>query len=272
MGAGGGHGDPPVHGEEPAIGEVQLPGPEMGCQLVGQGVLAVEVAADRGGFPPAGSGVQQAGQPQQRPGAGRGNPERGRERGIGGHFQGGAVDLGDLQAERGPVSSGGNPGPGRVGLEHSPCRVLPVPGPGLGVGRAGRHRDAGPGRHPGQAEDQGEHTVVAQHREQRTRDQAQSGDLRIQRPVQQVTVPCPGRRSKRPAGQQRFQQALPSQVSQPVLVLPQARPGRHPGRQSLRPRRSRIIAGSGRDQDGHGKIRRQRGSCDWQVWIRHPPS
>ncbi len=52
------------------------------------------------------------------------------------------------------------------------------------------------------------------------------------------------------------------QVSQPVLVLPQARPGRGPGRQA-RLRRARVIAGSGRDGNGQGKIRTQRGSCDW---------
>ncbi len=41
--------DPAVHGEEPAVGEVQLPRPEVLFQFVGQGVLPVEVAADDGG-------------------------------------------------------------------------------------------------------------------------------------------------------------------------------------------------------------------------------
>jgi hypothetical protein len=88
-------------------------------------------------------------------------------------------------------------------------------------------------------------------------------DLRVQCPLLLVRMLRGGRRGDRPVCQQRLRQALAPQVSQPVLVLPQARAGRHPGSQA------RIIAGSGRDRDGHGKIRRQRGSCGWRSWIRH---
>ena len=52
--------DPPVHGEEPAVGQVKDPGGERGLQLVGQGVLPVMVAADRGGDPPPGPGARRA--------------------------------------------------------------------------------------------------------------------------------------------------------------------------------------------------------------------
>ena len=99
--------------------------------------------------------------------------------------------------------------------------------------------------------------VVAEGREQRPGDQAQGRDLGVQGPLLLVRMLRGGRGGDRPAGQQRLRQALAPQVGQPVLVLPQARAGRHPGSQA------RIIAGSGRDGDGHGKIRTQRGSCDW---------
>ena len=111
-------------------------------------------------------------------------------------------------------------------------------------------------------EDQGEDRVVAQDREQRPGDQAQGRGLGVQCPLLPVRMLRVGRRGDRPAGQQRFSQALPAQAGQPFLVLPRARAGSDPGGQACL-RRARIIAGSGRDSDGHGKIRRQRGSCDW---------
>ena len=81
VGAGAGEPDAAVHGEEAAVGEVQLPGAERVLQPVCQGVLPVEVAADDGGLPPAGAGVQQADEAQQRPRAGGGDAELLRERG-----------------------------------------------------------------------------------------------------------------------------------------------------------------------------------------------
>jgi hypothetical protein len=112
----------------------------------------------------------------------------------------------------------------------------------------------------GQGEDQSEDRVVTKEREQRPGDQAQGGGLGVQRPLLPVPVPGGGRGGDRPAGQQRLRQALAPQPGEPVLVLPQARAGRDPGRQARLPR-ARVIAGGGRDRHGHGKIRRQRGSC-----------
>jgi hypothetical protein len=134
VGAGAGEPQPAVHGEEAAVGEVQLAGAERVLQLIRQRVLAVEVAADDGGAPPAGARVQQPDQAQQRPRAGGGDPEFFRERGVAEQFQGGAVDLGDLQAERGAVLACGNVVTGGVGREHGSGRGLPGPGPRLGVG------------------------------------------------------------------------------------------------------------------------------------------
>ena len=137
---------------------------------------------------------------------------------------------------------------GGVGREHGPGRGLPGPGPGLGVGGAGRHRGAGPGGQAGHAEDQGEHRVVAEDREQRPGDQAQGRDLGVQCPLLPVRMLRGGRGGDRPAGQQRLRQALAPQASQPVLVLPQARPGRDPGGQA-RLRRARVIAGEWTGQE-----------------------
>ena len=260
--AGAGEPGEAVHGEEAAVGEVQLSRAERVLQPVGQGILPVQVTADDGGLPPAGARMQQPYQAQQRFRARRGGAEFLREQRVFEQFQGGAVDLGDLQAERGAVRARGNAAAGRVGLEHGPGRGLPGPCPRFGVGRAGRDRGAWPDGQAGHAEDQGERAVVAQHREQCARDQAQGRGLGVQCPFLLVGMLRGGRRGDRPACQQRFRQALAAQVSQPVLVLPQARPGRDPGRQA-RLRRARVIARSRRDSDGHGKIRRQRGSCDW---------
>src|SRR6266567_3381963 len=52
--AGAGEPDPAVHGEEAAVGEVEDTGGEASFELVGQGVLALVVAADRGADPAEG--------------------------------------------------------------------------------------------------------------------------------------------------------------------------------------------------------------------------
>ncbi len=202
VGAGAGEPDEAVHGQEAAVGEIQLPGAERVLQLVGQGVLAVEVTADDGGPPAAGARVQQPHEAEQRFRAGSGDPELLREQRVVEQFQGGAVDLGDLQAERGPVLACGKVVPGRVSREHGPGRGLPGPFPGLGVGGAGRHRGAGPDRHAGHLEYQGEDRVVAEEREQRPGDQAQRRDLGVQRPLLLVRMLRSGCRGDRPAGQQ----------------------------------------------------------------------
>ena len=93
--AGAGEPEPAVHGEEAAVGEVELTRAERGSQAVCQGVLAVEVAADDGGPPPAGARVQQPDQPEQRFRAGRGGAELIGEQRVIEQFQGRAVDLGE---------------------------------------------------------------------------------------------------------------------------------------------------------------------------------
>jgi site-specific DNA recombinase len=77
--AGRGEPDPPVHGEEPAVGQVDDPRGERGFQLVCQGVLPVVVAAGRSGDPPAGPGAHVRGDPDLRLGPPGRHPERLRE-------------------------------------------------------------------------------------------------------------------------------------------------------------------------------------------------
>jgi hypothetical protein len=86
--AGAGEPDEAVHGEEAAVGEVQLLRTGRVLQLVSQGVLPVEVAADDDGPPPPGAGVQQPGGPQQRLGASGRNAEFLREQWVVEQFQG----------------------------------------------------------------------------------------------------------------------------------------------------------------------------------------
>jgi hypothetical protein len=67
-GAARGEPQPPVHGEEPPVGQVDDPWRERGFQFVGQGVLGVAEPADRGGDPPAGAGPHVRDQLDKRPG------------------------------------------------------------------------------------------------------------------------------------------------------------------------------------------------------------
>ncbi len=87
-----------MHGEEAAVGEVEDTGGEASFELVGQGVLALVVAADRGADPAEGRGADVRGDPQQRTGAVRRAAEPVFEHAVPGQLHRGAVDRGDLQA------------------------------------------------------------------------------------------------------------------------------------------------------------------------------
>jgi hypothetical protein len=230
VGAAGGEPDPPVHGEEPAIGEIDDPGRERPGQLVGERVLPVVVAADGGGDPAAGRGADVRGDPQQRPGPVPGRAERVGERAVPGQLHGGAVHRGDLQAlpQDGDAELG--VGAGGVELEDLLHGVLAEQLAGLGERRPGRRFRAGLEPQAGQPERRREYAIVALAREKARDQDADHGHLRVQRAV----IGMPGRGfPQRPGdhviGQQVFQQPLPAQVRQPVR--PQAGAGRHPGGQ-----------------------------------------
>jgi hypothetical protein len=124
--------DPAVHGEEAAVGEVEDAGPEAVFELVGQGVLAVVVAADRGADPAEGRRADVRGDPQQRTGAVRGGAEPVFEHVAAGQLHRGAVDRGDLQALPQQADPEVRVRDGRVQLEQALHDLLAEQLPGLG--------------------------------------------------------------------------------------------------------------------------------------------
>ena len=265
VGAGGGEAEPPVHGEEAAVGEAELAGPERAFELVGEGVLAVVVAADRGGLPPHRPCLQQCDQPQLGMPAALGDAElRGQFRAVE-QVQGGAVEDDQLQAERRPALRQRDVVPRGVELEGPSHRLLAEPGAALRERGTGRHRRARPDSRPGHRERPGQDHVIALTGEKSARHQAQHGHLRGQRPIEQVRVAALGRRlPDRPGGQQLPDQPVPAQLGEPVLVVPQPRPGRDPGRERLASRVRAVTLASGnggRHGNEHGKMSGQRSSC-----------
>jgi hypothetical protein len=264
VGAGAGEPQEPVHGEEAAVGEVQHSGPEAAFELVGQGVLAVVVAADRGADPAEGRGADVGGDPQQRPGAVRGGAELAVEHVVAGQLHRGAVDRGDLQALPPQADPEVRVRDGGVELEQALHDLLAEQLPGLGERAAGRDIRGRPGPQAGQPERRRQHGVVAGAREQARDQDADHGHLRGQHPVVLMARRrLPQRAGDHAAGEQFFQQARPAQLCQPLR--PEPRPGRDPGGDLRGPviipvRRSR----SGRRRDDHGKLGRQQ-SSRWTV-------
>jgi hypothetical protein len=139
LGAGGGTGQEPGHGEKVAVGQVQGARGQFVDESVGELLLAGVVRADRGGADLAGA----AGGQRDRPGlrmtpTGGGGETRRHRLGVG-QVEGGAVERGQLEPElvpaghRCPGLGGGGP---EQGLEH----LLVHPGPGLRQRRGGGHR------------------------------------------------------------------------------------------------------------------------------------
>ena len=259
--------DPPVHGEEPPVGQVDDPGGERGFQLVGQGVLTVVVAADRGGDPPAGPGAHVRGDPQLRLGAPGRHPERVRELVVTEQLDRGAVQAGGLHAVPGRADAQLQVGAGGVQLEDAAHHLLAQQGAGLGQRRAGRGGSARLDRQAGHRERPGEDQVIALTGEQGAGDDAHRGHLRGQRPVQLVPVVrlCHGP-GDHPVRQQLADQARPAQLAQPVL--PEPGPGRRLRQQALRIRGRRLTSSPASGNDGrrrkhHGKLGGQRSS-----WVR----
>ena len=140
---------PAVHGEEAAVGETELPGAEGAFELIGQGVLAVAVAADGRGLPLHGPGLQQRGNPQLRVLPSLGDAGLRRQFRAVEQVQGGAVEDDQLQAGRGPARGEGNVVPRGVELERPPCGLLAQPGTGQRERWPGRDRRARPDPRPG---------------------------------------------------------------------------------------------------------------------------
>ena len=164
--AAGGEPDPPVHGEEPAVGQVEDPGGERGFQLIGQGVLPVQVAADRRGDPPPGPGAHMRGDPDLRLGPPGRHPERVRELVVIEQLDRGAVHPGGLHAVPGRADAQVQVGAGGIELEDAPHHLLAQQGAGPGQRRAGRRDGPRLDRKTGHLERPRQHQVIPLIREQ----------------------------------------------------------------------------------------------------------
>ena len=135
--------------KKPRSARLSWPGRERALELVGQRVLAVVVAADRGGLPPHRPCLQQRDQPQLRVLPALGDAELGRQLRAVEQVQGGAVEDDQLQAERGPARRQRDVVPRGVELEGPPHRLLAQPGRAcenagpVGTGVPGRTRVPG---------------------------------------------------------------------------------------------------------------------------------
>ncbi len=211
--------------------------------------------------------------PQQRPGAVAGNPERAGEDVVPGQFHRGAVQRGDLQPLPQPLDAGARVAARRVQLEQAAHDLLAEQAPGLGERRAGRHPRARLEAQARQAESRGQGAVIARAGEQAGDQDADHGHLPGQRPV--IGVPV-RRFLQRPRDhalcQEVFQQALAPQLPEPVQ--PQPRPGQHPFRE-VSPRNGIAVPGrrgrDGRRHDEHGRLGTQQSSRRTE-WSRQPPS
>ena len=264
MSAARGEAQPPVHGEEPAVGQVEDPGGERVLQLISQRVLPVVVAADRGGDPAAGRGAHVRRYPQLRLGPPGRHPERPGQLIVAEQLDGGAVDRGGFHPVPGRAGAQVRVAAGGVDLEDAPHRLLPEQDPGLGQRRPGRRDRARFHRQARHRERPGQHQVIALIGEQRADDDAHRGHLGGKRTVQLVPVPClRHRRRDRPVREQLRDQARPAQL--PEQVLPEPGPG-HSLRQQLSRLRglrltSAVTSGnSGRRRNDHGKLGGQRSS------------
>ena len=246
-----------------------MPGCQRGFQLVSQGVLPVVVAADGGGGPPVRGGADQRDEAQHWVLPAGGHPERGVQLVIGVQRGGSAVERGDLHPVPQLPDAQLRVRAGRVQLERPARDVLAGPRPGLRQRRAGRHRGARrDGIEARHGEHGAQHLVIALPGEQAPGDQASRVFFAVSTrsslwPCGAVTAASP----MAPSAQELLQQALAVQALQ--FLQPQARAGRHPGRQA-RPQaapfrlRPGISDGGGaglRRRHTHGKMAGQRSSC-----------
>ena len=272
--ADGGEPDPPVHGEEPPVGEVEHPFPQRGLQRIYEGILPVVVAADCGADPPVRRGADVGDDAEQGVPAAGGHPERLDERGAAEQRGGGAVEGGDLHAVPQFPDAQLGISASRVQLECPPRHVLAGQCAGLGQRRAARDRGAGLEAQTGHGERGAQDLVVALPGEQAACEQAQQGRLRVQRPVQLVAVRNGGHcLVDNASGEKLLQQGRPVQALQ--FLQPQARPGRHPGGQ-VRPKAVLlpgpcISSRAGlRRRHAHGKMAGQRSSCPGRFRVSAP--
>ena len=258
----------PGDGEEAAVGEVQHAGCEAAFQLVGQGVLPVVVAADRGADPAEGRGADVGGDPQQRAGAVRRDAELALQHAVPAQLHRGAVEGGDLQALPQQADPQVRVRDGGVELEDlfmacSPSSFLAWEN-ALPEGTSAPGRGFRPGSPNAVAS-----TVIAGAGEQARDQHADDGHLRGQHPViLMARGRLPQRAGDHAVAEQVLQQALPVQFRQPLR--PEPRPGRNPGGHLrgllvISPRRGR----SGRRRDDHGKLGRQQGSR-WVKGVSNP--
>lgn len=210
--AGAGRREEPFHRGEPAVGDVDHPGPEGVQKPVGQLVLALVIGARFRGDPAAAGGADVPDDPQQGAPSLAGGPEFAVQGVVAVQFRRGAVDRGDFQA----VPQGAQPhvrvGGFRVDLEQAAHGVLAEPLPGLGQG-AGRRDRPGPGPQAGNAEDPGQHPVIALAGKQAGHHHADQGHLRVQRRLIPPGARCLCQRplDRVPAGQF-LQKPAPVQV------------------------------------------------------------
>ena len=250
----------PVHGEEPAVGEVQHAGPE-GSRRAGR--RGRSPRRDRSRFPRRSSGGWRCGRAPTTRSSGRPPPRRSRTRRPATSLRSSSIVVPSSAVTSRPFHSAVSPSSAsprsRVELEDPAHGQLAEPLPGLGQGAAGRDRPragtAGPaGRTPSPAPG---HSPRSGNRQ--ADQHADEGHLRVQRRV----VPVPGRRlPQRPRdhvlGEQGLQQALPAQLRQPVR--PEPRPGGDTGRRLARDKGLRRRGIDGRQVKGHGKLAGQQGS------------
>ena len=251
-----------------------MPGGERGFQLIGQGVLPVEVAADRRGDPPAGPGAHMRGDPEHRLGPPGRHPERVRELVVIEQLDRGAVHAGDLHAVPGRADAQVQVGAGGVELEDAPHNLLAQQGAGPGQRRAGRRDGPRLDRKAGHLERPGQHQVIPLIREQGPHDDAHRGHLGGQYPVQLVAVLClRHRRGDHPVREQLRDQARPAQLAE--QVLPESGPGGGLRQQSSRLRGRRLHLRRGqREQRAQAKGSWQTGRTTKLLSmtnrIRHP--
>jgi hypothetical protein len=224
---GAGEPQPPVHGEEPPVCQVQHPRLQRPGELIDKGVLPVGVAAHRSADPAAGPGPHVRDDPQLGLGAALGYPERIGQDLAGEQLRGGAVERGGLH----PVPQRPDPQvrvrAGGIKLEQAPHHVLTQERPGFRQRRAGRDRGAGLDGKPGQPERGRQDRIVATPGEQAPHDQADHRHLRVQRPVQLMIMRCGrDRLVDHPVREQLLEQAPAVEFVQPAR--PQARPGQDP--------------------------------------------
>ena len=240
-----------------------MPGPKAVFQLVGQGVLAVVVAADRGADPAEGRGADVRGDPQQRSGAVRGGAELALPARRSGELHRGAVDGGDLQA---PSTAGRCPRSASATAASSSNSRFMTCSPSSflawenalpdGIVRARLEAAGRAARTPSPARCHSRRRGTGRRPARRPRSSSRSapGRTGARRALPAARGRSRPRRAVLPAGP--AGPAPPASPSRNPARTRSGRPAPHPGPRPLLPAAGR----NGRRRDDHGKLGRQQSS------------